>query len=351
MSVLMQMSIFVHNKGGILLLIWLFQPLVNLNISYACSRVWLMDHRVSSINPTIWVSPCLPKSLKNILLRRNIPMRHFPRLLLSILERLRHSISISIFAEVSVGHLIRILLARLLANNHGILQRNILGALWLDTDVLLIVIQMARSTVYDAWLRDSALVNDLDIWNVSSVELSLGALSHVLALNEVVHDGSITFWILGGGVAVYGGGMEETSGLVQKRQRELVWIVLRSVVSHVAAGRPHLNVIVVVWITHQILVILNDLGLLKSGMLFLKPILRRKIRRHSSPNALSRLKVFLVAFIILEETLIDSALAWISPGGNIDVFITNISLRFLAKALYAAKWLLDIAILGSIWDI
>ena len=40
--------------------------------------------------------------------------------------------------------------------------------------------------------------------------------------------------------------MEETSGLVQKRQRELVWIVLRSVVSHVAAGRPHLNVIVVV---------------------------------------------------------------------------------------------------------
>lgn len=90
-------------------------------------------------------------------------MRHFPRLLLSILERLRHSISISILAEVSVGHLIRILLARLLANNHGILQRNILGALWLDTDVLLIVIQMARCTVYDAWLRDSALVNDLDI--------------------------------------------------------------------------------------------------------------------------------------------------------------------------------------------
>lgn len=74
------------------------------------------------------------------------------------------------------------------------------------------------------------------------------------------------------------------------------------------AGGSHLHVLLVhvlVGLTHQILVIVKDLGLLEATMLFLKGLhLSEILRSIASTQALARVEVLLVVLIVLQETLV-----------------------------------------------
>ena len=65
--------------------------------------------------------------------------------------------------------------------------------------------------------------------------------------------------------------------------------------------------------------ILDDLGLLETRWLFLNGLDRCEILGVPA-DACSAVEVFLVAFVVLEETLIDTALVGISSIGDIDAF-------------------------------
>ena len=70
-----------------------------------------------------------------------------------------------------------------------------------------------------------------------------------------------------------------------------------------ATCRPHLHVFLVqvlVGLTHQILVIVNDLGLLEATMLFLDSLHRGKVLgAPTAANTLARVEVLLVVLIVL----------------------------------------------------
>ena len=149
----------------------------------------------------------------------------------NIFEYFLSNFGLAIFWEVSVRSLVR-LFPWLLADDHWMMKCITLDSHRLIADVLLIhlrVFQVPCGTIYNACLRDSAIITRqlflifksvcLKIWNVSSIKFSLRVLRHVLpiwCLHKVIDDSSVlrvVFGVLRRGVSIYCGGMKETGGL------------------------------------------------------------------------------------------------------------------------------------------
>ena len=112
--------------------------------------------------------------------------------------------------------------------------------------------------------------------------------------------------------------------------------MLRGVVP-VATCRPHLHVFLVqvlVGLTHQILVIVNDLRLLEATMLFLESLpLCEVLWATTAANTLARVEVLLVVLVVLQQTLVGCIGARVGPVCDINAFISIDTLRFLPKVL------------------
>ena len=104
-----------------------------------------------------------------------------------------------------------------------------------------------------------------------------------------------------------------------------------------ATCRSHLHVFLVqvlVRLAHQILVIVNDLGLLEATMLFLETLHRGEaLGAPTATNTLARVEVLLVVLVVLQQTLVGCIGARVGPVSDINAFISINTLRFLAKVL------------------
>lgn len=205
-----------------------------------------MNYWIPSIDScswvAIWIVSSLSQPLENILLCLNLSMRIFSCWLGPVLE-LRDSGS-SIFAQISMTCLIRVLLTRmlilLLFDNHWVLQSIILCRFRLNTYVFLVmwtyswIIHASSCTVDDAWLRNSTVWGTkqlllifysvlwwsrLNIWNISTIKFSLRRLRHVVIpiVHKVIDNSSILIIfarIFCGYVSIHCGCMQKTSCFV-----------------------------------------------------------------------------------------------------------------------------------------
>jgi len=206
---------------------------------YSDTRASVGHHRVPSIEATVRVCSRLPQPLEYILLRGDLSVRELPRGLPFFLD----DSGLTVFGQVSVRSLV---LAGLLTDNHGVLDcALVFGSLRLDVDVFLIdvvILQVPGRTVDDARLGDSRVIPEqrllrfdrlirLDVRNVSPVEFSRRSLTHVLARRwlhayKVVHGNAVALRVLCRGVSVDSRSVEETRGLTEQRQGELLPFLL-----------------------------------------------------------------------------------------------------------------------------